>query len=311
MAPEFTLRQLQYFVAVLDAGSVTDAAKNSNISQAAASMAIGQLERALGVELLLRTRSKRVVPTAAGEALGVRARRVLGEAAEIPDAVRSGWEELRGRVTVGCMVAISPRLMPRLLAEVGRRWPDIDLDFSEGAAEELQQAAAGGSLDAAFVYSLQAVSGVDLIPIAESRMHFLLPENHPLANHKALHLADLADEDAVLFNVPPSAERVMAMFQAASVEPRVRWKSVVSETIRGIVASGQAYSVTNIWPGMEHLYPESGVALVPVADEVPGNGIVAAVPPGGRRPRRVEVVIQAAKEIASTTTNPGPPPSRT
>ena len=55
MPAEFTLRQLQYFVAVLDAGSVTDAARNSNITQAAASMAIAQLERALGVELLLRT----------------------------------------------------------------------------------------------------------------------------------------------------------------------------------------------------------------------------------------------------------------
>lgn len=299
MAAEFTLRQLQYFVAVLDAGSVTDAARNSNITQAAASMAIAQLERALGVELLLRTRSKRVVPTAAGEALGARARRVLGEAAEIPDAVRSGWEELRGRVSVGCMVAISPRLMPRLLAEVGRRWPEIEVDFTEGAAEELQQAAAGGSLDAAFVYSLQAVAGVDLVPIAESRMHFLLAANHPLANRGSLHFADFADEDAVLLNVPPSAERIVAMFQSAGVEPRVRWRSVVSETIRGIVASGQAYSVSNVWPGMEHLYPESGVSLVPVADEVPSNGVVAAVPPGGRRPRRVDVVLEVAREIAS------------
>ena len=298
MPAEFTLRQLQYFIAALDAGSVTDAARNSNISQAAASMAIAQLERALGVELFLRTRSKRIVATAAGEALGARARRILGEAAEIPDAVRTGWEELRGRVSVGCMVAISPRLMPRLLAEVGRRWPEIEVVFTEGAAEELQQAAAGGSLDAAFIYSLQAVPGVDLIPIAESRMHFLLPANHPLAGRPSLHFADLADEDAVLFDVPPSAERVLAMFQSAGLEPRVRWRSVVSETIRGIVASGQAYSVNNVWPGMEHLYPESGVSLVPVADDVPPNGVVAAVPPGGRRPRRVDVVIQVAKEIA-------------
>lgn len=299
MPAEFTLRQLQYFVAVLDAGSVTDAARNSNITQAAASMAIAQLERALGVELLLRTRSKRVVPTAAGEALGARARRVLGEAAEIPDAVRSGWEEPRGRVSIGCMVAISPRLMPRLLAEVGRRWPDIEVDFTEGAAEELQQAAAGGSLDAAFVYSLQAVAGVDLIPIAKSRLHFLLAANHPFAARQSLHFADLADQDAVLLNVPPSAERLMAMFQSAGVEPRVRWRSAVSETIRGIVASGQAYSISNVWPGMEHLYPEFGVSVVPVADDVPSNGVVAAVPPGGRRPRRVDVVLEVAKEIAS------------
>ncbi|WP_336852414.1 LysR family transcriptional regulator [Sinomonas albida] len=302
--PEFTLRQLEYFVAVLDAGSVTDAAKRSSISQAAASMAVGQLERALGVDLFLRTRSKRVVPTAAGHALGVRARRILAETSEIPGAVRGGFEELAGKVTVGCMIAISPRLMPRLIAEVGGRWPDIELDFAEGAAEELQRSVAGGELDAAFVYSLQSVPGVDLLPVAESRPHFLLAVDHPLAGTGSLHFSDLADEDAVLFDVPPSAERVLAMFHSAGVEPRVRWRSVVAETIRGLVASGRAYSVTNVWQGVEHLFAASGVALVPVADDVPANGVVAAVAPAARRPRRVDAVIEAARDLATRGTGP-------
>ncbi|MDQ4503107.1 LysR family transcriptional regulator [Sinomonas sp. ASV322] len=304
MASEFTLRQLEYFVAVLDAGSVTDAAKRSNISQAAASMAIAQLERAIGVDLFLRTRSKRVVPTEAGHALGVRARRILAEAAEIPGAVRTGFEELRGRVSVGCMIAISPRLMPRLIAEVGERWPEIELDFTEGAAEELQRAVAGGELDAALVYSLQAVPGVDLLPIAESRPHFLLSPDHPLAGRESAHFADLADEDAVLFDVPPSAERVLAMFRSAGIEPRVRWRSVVAETIRGLVASGRAYSVTNVWRGAEHLFAASGVAMVRVADDTPANAVAAAVAPGTRRPRRVDAVIEAARDLATATSGP-------
>jgi DNA-binding transcriptional LysR family regulator len=301
---EFTLRQLEYFVAVLDAGSVTDAAKRSSISQAAASMAIAQLERALGVELLLRTRSKRVVPTAAGQALGTRARRILAEAAEVPGAVRSGWEEMRGRVRVGCMIAISPRLMPRLLAELGHRWPEVEVDVLEGAAEDLQRAVAAGELDAALIYSLQAVPGVDLLPIAESRPHFMLPVGHALAGRSSLRFADLAAEDAVLFDVPPSAERVLAMARTAGVEPRVRWRSVVAETIRGLVSSGLAYSVTNVWRGMEHLFAASGVVLVPVADDVPANGVVAAVAPGARRPPRVDAVIETARRLAAGEPRP-------
>lgn len=299
MSSEFTLRQLEYFVSVLDAGSVTEAAKRSSISQAAASMAIGQLERALGVDLFVRARSKRLVPTEAGTALGLRARRVLEEAAEIPASVRAGWEELRGRVRLGCMIAISPRLMPRLLAEAARRWPEIEVEFVEGAAEELQRAVADGELDAAVVYSLQAAPGVDLVTLAESRTHFQLAEGHPLAGRSSLHFADLADYDAVLFDVPPSAERVLAMFESAGVTPRVRWRSVVSETIRSIVASGLGYSVTNVWEGVEELFRASGVVLVPVADPTPRNSVVAAVPPGLRRPRRVDAVLGAARAVAS------------
>lgn len=298
MSSEFTLRQLEYFVAVLDAGSVTEAAKRSNISQAAASMAVAQLEKALGVDLLVRMRSKRVTPTAAGLALGARARRVLADAAEIPGAVRTGFEELRGRVRLGCMIAISPRLMPGLLAETARQWPEIELDFTEGAAEDLQREVAAGELDAAFVYSLQAIPGVDLVTLADSRPHFLLAADHPLAGRPALHFADLADEDAVLFDVPPSAERVTSMFRSAGIEPRVRWKSVVAENIRGIVASGRAYSVTNVWEGMEQQFRAAGVALVPVADPTPRNAVVGAVAPGVRRPRRVDAVIDAARMLA-------------
>lgn len=302
MSSEFTLRQLEYFVAVLDAGSVTDAAKRSNVSQAAASMAIGQLERALGVDLFIRSRSKRLVPTQAGTALGARARRILADAGEIPGAVRSGWEDLKGSVRIGCMIAISPRLMPRLLAETGQRWPEIELSFVEGAAEELQRSVAEGELDAAFVYSLQAIPGVDLVTIAESRPQIMLAASHPLAARGSLRFADVAEEDAILFDVPPSAERVQAMFQSAGVEPRVRWKSVVAENIRGIVASGRAYSVTNVWRGMEEHFASAGVVTIPLADPTPRNHVVAAVPPGLHRPRRVDAVLGAAQEVAM-----GPP----
>ncbi|WP_347110037.1 LysR substrate-binding domain-containing protein [Paenarthrobacter sp. S56] len=96
---------------------------------------------------------------------------------------------------------------------------------------------------------------------------------------------------------PPSAERVIAMFHSAGIEPKVRWRSVVAQTIRGIVASGRAYSVTNVWPGIESLYTGAQVALVPIEDKLPENRLVAAVPPGVRRPRRVEEVISVAREL--------------
>lgn len=104
---EFTIRQLQYFVAVLDHGSVTAAAKESNISQAAASMAIAQLEHAVGVDLLIRTRAKKVVATPAGLELAARARHILSMIGDIEGAVAGGFDEMRGALRTGCSPTLS------------------------------------------------------------------------------------------------------------------------------------------------------------------------------------------------------------
>jgi DNA-binding transcriptional LysR family regulator len=196
------------------------------------------------------------------------------------------------------MIAISPRLIPGLIRYFAEKWPEVQLDFVEGTAEELQRAVGEGELDLAFVYSLQVVPGVDVMKVVESRPQFMLAASHPLAGRTSLRFADLADEDVVLFNVPPSAERVTAMFHSAGIEPKVRWKSVVAQTIRGIVASGRAFSVTHVWPGMASLYAADKVVLVPIQDELPENWLVAAVPPGVRRPQRVDEVIEAAIHLA-------------
>ncbi|MFE4198055.1 LysR substrate-binding domain-containing protein [Paenarthrobacter sp. NPDC056912] len=205
---------------------------------------------------------------------------------------------MRGRVSIGCMIAISPRLIPSLIRYFAELWPEVELDFIEGTAEELQRAVGEGELDVAFIYSLQAVPGVDVIKVVESRPQFMVSAGHPLAGRSSLTFAELAGEDLVLFNVPPSAERVTAIFHAAGIEPKVRWKSVVAQTIRGIVASGRAISVTHVWPGAASVYADAKVALVPIADELPENWLIAAVPPGVKRSRRVDEVIAAAKQLA-------------
>jgi DNA-binding transcriptional LysR family regulator len=142
---EFTIRQLQYFVAVLDHGSVTAAAKESNISQAAASMAIAQLEHAVGVDLLIRTRAKKVVATPAGVELAARARHILSMIGDLEGAVAGGFDEMRGPLRTGCSPTLSPRLLPGLVDYFSREFPAVDVSFREASAAELQQDVPGGA----------------------------------------------------------------------------------------------------------------------------------------------------------------------
>lgn len=294
---DLTLRQLEYFVAVVDGGSITEAARRSRLSQSAVSMAVAELERAVGVPLLIRGASRRITPTAAGREFAGRARRLLHDAADLRSDLGGAADRVAGTVRVGAMTAISPRLVPALLREASRRWPDLRIDFREDAADRLQQQVLDGELDVALVFSLQAAAGVHLRLLAVSAAWAMVAENHRLADRDTVTFADLGGEDLVLFDVPPSAERVLAMFEAAGVTPRVRYRSVVAEGIRQIVAAGLACSVTNAWSGAPA--PDgSGVRIIPFRDPVPLNHVAAAVVPGLRQPGRVEAVIDLARDLA-------------
>ncbi|MFD1213835.1 LysR family transcriptional regulator [Arthrobacter sp. GCM10027362] len=302
---EFTLRQLQYFVAVVDHGSVTAAARQCSISQAAASMSISQLEHAVGVELLIRTRSKTVAPTQAGVELAARARRILGLAGEIGAAVAGAFDEMRGKLRIGCSATLSPRVLPRLVGQFHRNYPAVELTFREGAAARLQEDVRNGRLDAAFVYALQSEEDLDRIEVAQVRQHLMLPADHPLAGRREIRFQDVADEPAILLDIPPAIDRVVSMMQAAGVEPKLRWPSSNMETIRSLVAHGLGYSFVNYGPGPETAADHPGVVYIPIANKLPANPVVAMLPRGVKVPRRVAVAIDFVRAAAAETDRSG------
>src|SRR5512132_26077 len=106
-----TLRQLQYVVAVAEARSFRRAAEACHVSQPSLSQQIADVERALGVRLFERDR-RRVLVTAAGEALLARARRVLVEADDLLEAARRHVDPLAGTVRLGVIPTVGPYLLP-------------------------------------------------------------------------------------------------------------------------------------------------------------------------------------------------------
>ncbi|MGM9473407.1 LysR family transcriptional regulator [Pseudarthrobacter sp. YS3] len=300
---EITLRQLQYYVSVIDHGSVTAAAISCHISQAAASMAVGQLEKAVGADLLIRTRSKKVVPTPAGITFAAHARAILERVAEASDAIAESMVEMRGPLQIGCAHTLSPRLMPGLVDHFVSNHPLVDVGFREGAPSALQEDVRNGRLDVALVYEQQADDDLERARIATVRLHVVLSAHHELAGRTSIHLAEIAHEPAILLDVPPTVERLTAMMQAAGVEPRMRWTSSNMETIRAMVARGLGYSFMNSPPSTGTTYEGGKVVFIPVADRTAENAIVALRPAGQPAPRRVRAAIDFLRETGQAITN--------
>src|SRR5690349_529815 len=109
------LRQLECFVAAADAGTMTAAAAQLFVSQSAISLAVAQLERSVGTQLLIRHKARGLELTPAGRRLLPQARSLLAHADDVRTAAEAEGGALSGPLTVGCFRTAAPFLLPELL----------------------------------------------------------------------------------------------------------------------------------------------------------------------------------------------------
>jgi len=146
----FTLRQLQYALAVADTLSFRKAAERCHVSQPSLSAQLAQIEDALGVRLFERDR-RRVLLTPAGSELIERARRVVGEADDLTSAARRAGDPLAGTLRVGVIPTISPYLLPRATPALRASFPRLTTRWVEDKTSALVRALENGGLDAALL----------------------------------------------------------------------------------------------------------------------------------------------------------------
>ncbi|MGO2938705.1 MAG: LysR family transcriptional regulator, partial [Glutamicibacter arilaitensis] len=108
----YTLRQLQYFVAVAELGSISAAAKQCHISQAAMSQSMDELERAVGSQLLVRRGARGVVLTAVGTDFLLDSRALVRHAEEVQDLIVERQTKLSGPMVIGCYSSLAAFWIP-------------------------------------------------------------------------------------------------------------------------------------------------------------------------------------------------------
>jgi DNA-binding transcriptional LysR family regulator len=231
---DVTLAQLRALLAVVDAGSFTDAAGELHLSQAAVSRGVAGLERALGGPLLRRT-TRRVEPTALGSAVIPRARGVLEALALLEQAVEEDRRELR--------VGFAWSALGRHTAAVQRRWA------AEHPGRRLvlvphNTPAAGletGAVDVAIVRRPADPTRFDSALVGTERRHAVLARDEPLARRRGLRLADFAG--ATVAVDPRTGTTTADLWRAAGVDVTLRAVDGVDEWLT-LIAGGQAVGIT-------------------------------------------------------------------
>ncbi len=294
---DYTLRQLEYFVAVAEAGSVTKAAAAVHLSQSAMSAALADLEGALSVQLLVRHHARGISLTPAGKEMLVASRQLLASAADLRSVAQGLGTSLSGNLSIGCFQVVAPYLLPTLLAAAAETMPNLHLQTTEVDLADLAEGVANGTFELGIGYDLVDDPRLKRWPLFTLPPYVLVSGNHPLAGRDAVDLTELADEPMVLLDLPHSREYFQGVFAAAGVEPDVRYRSTTVETCRALVGRELGYTVLNLRAAVPTALDGHAVAAIPISGAPPSLTVVLLNAVAARPTRRASVVAELCRNL--------------
>ncbi|MDC7697321.1 LysR family transcriptional regulator [Vogesella indigofera] len=291
----FSLRQLQYFVATVEHGGVSAAARACHVSQPSVSLAIAQLEAALGSALFRRQASRGVELTSAGQRVLAQARDILGQAAALGGGDAPG--ELRGQLSLICFQDLGPYFAPRLLAGFRARHPQVAVTLLEGDLATVQRALRSGKAELALTYELAIDAQMARCTLAELAPYALLPADHPLAAQDKVSLAQLASQPLVLEDIPHTREYLLSLFWQQQLTPRIAQTVQSFEMQRGLVAHGYGVALSCTRPAGDCSYDGTAIACRPLAEALPAQRVVLAQAPGAEASPLVAAFVASALAV--------------
>ncbi|MCW5959030.1 MAG: LysR family transcriptional regulator [Pyrinomonadaceae bacterium] len=241
------IRQLKAFIAIAETKTFTAGARRLNITQAAISMQIQQLEKEIGLSLFTRT-SRRVIITEAGECLLRRARRILREhdTAIVEIAEIAGSEY--GRLRVGSASAMfATAQLPKILEALKRKFPKSEVTVSSGTSAVLVEKIMHNEIDVAFVSLPVENANILTETLFSDQMVAISHPSHPLAKKRSINAALLAKEDLILGEQGGNARRMIdEFFDSAHVRPNVVMELSRQEAINKMVENNMGVGISGV-----------------------------------------------------------------
>jgi len=225
MSVRYDFVDLQLFLHVVEAGSITAGAERGHLALASASARIRQLEEAFGTPLLARGR-RGVQPTPAGHALAQHARTMLQQASRASDELEGFAGGLKGRVRLLCNSVALHEYLPTRLGPFLARHPHVDVDAEERLAEAIVQSLAAGTADVGILAQPVDLVGLESWAFAHDELVLVVPRGHPVtAAGRARRVSiAVADRHGVVGLVEGSALQDQWEAAAARRGQRLRYR---------------------------------------------------------------------------------------
>ena len=256
-----SLDRLRTLVTIADLGSFAAAARALHLAPPTVSLHVAELESRIGAPLLIRGRGP-VVASGIGEAVIVRARRLLADADDTVEDARRRVAGEEGRVRLAASTGALAHLLPQALEVLGRDHPGIDVQVSVLTSQDALSRLAAGTLDIGLVALPQpAQAGLRVLPWRRDPVMALAPA-HWRRPRRATP-AWLAAQPLILNDSSTRLSRVtMEWFAAAGEHPRARIELNFNDAIRSLVAAG--YGATLLPQEADAPVTDPRIAVMPL-----------------------------------------------
>jgi DNA-binding transcriptional LysR family regulator len=261
-------RLLEYFLAVCEELHFTKAAEKLGISQPTLSQQIRLLEHRVGSPLFQRI-GKKIYVTEAGEILYKHSRNMFHELEQAQAAINEIQGMQRGRLRIGCS---GNHLLTETIMAFHALYPKIELSVTELATEETKERLLSNQLDIGVVFLLDEDEQFHYIPLYNEQLRLVISDEHPLAQAKAIRLADLAQLPVAMLQ---KKFYVRQMMDDCCEQSGFAWKPAIElSTLESLLQMAKNNVGGAILPqSYVDSIPSSGIRSIPIIDPIPQKDV--------------------------------------
>lgn len=286
------LRQLRYFVNVVDAGSITRACESLHVVQSAVSHQLRLLEAELGSQLLIRSGSG-VSLTPAGSALYSHARTILKQVEDAKSSVAFEESHISGSVVVGIAGSTAQLCAVPILSAARQRYPDVVMSIHEGVSNQLVAAVVSGKIDFAVVYASDATEKLDTSLVVSEPLFFATTDARArleYADRESLKLSEMGRWPMLMQSVPGATR---AAIDRACAAEGIRY-TVVAEvnapsSLNASVLAGLGSAILP-WVSVQSMQASADLLVRPLANPAVYRDVVVVMRLGVSPSRAVSLV---------------------
>jgi len=263
------LKSLRYFVAVAEARSVGKAALHLHMAQPPLSVQIRNLEARLGTALFRREPDGMQL-TEAGRALFSRAKEALALAHDGFEAAKAVAAGRRGRLTVGYMFALGYAVLPKLVPELRRTLPDVELQFVEMSALTYEALIGDFKVTVGLCMPPLLREGIVSEPVGTQPLMLAMPTRSAMARQAVVPVGKL--QGAPMIGLPGSdksgrASPVNSLLARHDVTVRIVHRVETIHSALALVLAGEGYAIL---PACAAVGSPPGIAFRPLQGEDEG-----------------------------------------
>lgn len=241
---KFTLRQLEFYIALTETLQISKAAARCHISQSSMTIAMRNLEEALNVQLFVRY-PKGVKLTVEGERFLNHACNIINSSRVAIDSLQDTSDILTGMVRIGVAETLSAYLIPDILGDIERRFPLLEIVFHEATAPELIQALRDKQVDFCLLLTsnISHDADLDIETFIRSQRHLWTSIGHPLQSQSAIRLKDVGKLPFLLLETDKYPDVITEYWQQRGYVPNICFRSNSFEAVRSLVAKGRGITI--------------------------------------------------------------------